>query len=117
MIRAQASIYSSTPTWHGFGAVVLPTAVTAFLWATSPNNVAFEAGLSSFVLLSLAVWSYEGWKSRGVSLFPLFSLIAAAYWVYYGLPLFWGDRFAYGVAGTRVLTETAITQTMLLTTT
>jgi hypothetical protein len=94
--------------------VAVPAGVTGFLFLTSSNEVNFEQGAIAFALLLIPWFGYLRWKTERRSGLPLYAMIAFAYWVYYGVPLFWEDRNALnagsasfkltGEAATQVLT-------------
>ena len=69
-----------------------PTTVTALLWSTSANDVSLLSWLSALFLLVFSWGSYCVWKSKRNTSLPLFSLLAFMYWIYYAIPLFWGNR-------------------------
>lgn len=95
---------------------LMPLAGTAFLWFTSPNDISLLQGAVAYVLMFLPWASYCRWKEAPVEELPIFPLIAFAYWLYYAVPMFWGDRNALGIwrAG-RLLSEDAVTDAMLMT--
>jgi hypothetical protein len=71
-----------------------PAAVTGFLWLTSPNDVSIVQAAAGFVLILMPWISYQRWRKLKQTEVPLFSMIAGMYWLYYALPLFWGDRYS-----------------------
>jgi hypothetical protein len=81
-------------------------AVTTLLWVTSPNPVDFEAGLYAFLLLLIPWGSFLCWRLSGRRQLPLFAMIAGAYWLYFGVPLFWGSRGFIGAAAFATITPT-----------
>ncbi|MDX6692478.1 MAG: hypothetical protein QOF02_81 [Blastocatellia bacterium] len=92
-----------------------PAFVTLFLWSTSPNDITIIQAVSGFILLLMPWTTYRKWRKLKETEVPLFSLIAGIYWLYYALPLFWGDRYA--VANFKqglAITEEAVTVSMLL---
>ena len=106
--------YSVTHTGGRVALVLLPPlAFTVFLWLTRANEISFLAGLSAFFLLVFAWGSYCGWKSRQNTSLPLFSVLAFMYWIYYAMPLFWGDRKPVQI-GIRIASEQSIERAMLL---
>ena len=76
-----------------FGSLLLPSvAVTGLLWWTSTNPVEISAGVFAFLLLLIPWGSYLCWRQVSRSALPIFSMVAGAYWVYFALALFWGQR-------------------------
>jgi len=62
-----------------------------FLYWTSANRVTpVQFGLSS-LLLYFPWLTYINWRKGGRSELPIFAIISAMYFLYYGLPMFWGD--------------------------
>lgn len=95
--------------------ILPPAIITGFLWLTSPNPVTIIQAAAGFILMMMPWTTYRKWRQLKETEVPLFSLIAGIYWLYYALPLFWGDRYAIsnfkqGIA----ITEEAITAAMLM---
>jgi hypothetical protein len=91
-----------------------PLVVTGLLWWSSPHNVnAVQAGCA-FLLMFIAWYSYQMWKRRKDETLPLFSMLAGAHWIYFGLPLFWGGRSLYTIWGEVFPSEDAITTAMVM---
>ena len=89
--------------------------ITLFLWLTALNQIAFATGTAAFLLLLAAWWSYWNWRSTGFRGLPLFAAVTAMYWLYFGIPLFYGDRRALDWKHPfRQVHEDAVTETMLL---
>jgi len=70
--------------------------------------------LTTWFMAVVAVASYQAWKRRPEGL-PLFSGMVTAYWVFFGVQLFWGNRRSpewrsFG----RLISDQAVTETMLL---
>lgn len=74
--------------------IVPPMVATGFLWFTSPNDITVIQGVAGFILLLMPWTTYQKWRKLRETEVPLFSLIAGIFWLYYILPLFWGDRIA-----------------------
>lgn len=92
-----------------------PAVITIFLWLTSPNGVTFVQFLAGFIMLLMPWASYQRWKKVKQTEVPLFSMIASMYWLYYVLPLFWGDRFSVSTFKQGIdITDEAITTSILL---
>jgi len=88
----------------------LPFGVTLFLWFTRTSEVTFAETLLAAGLIYIPWHSYLQWVKRGEERIPVFAMVSFVYWVYYGLPLFWGDRIIsdiYSPTG-RELAESSI---------
>jgi hypothetical protein len=72
------------------GAIV-PIAAAAFLWATRSNEVSLVNWLLTLALITVPWNAYLNWRSQGRPELPLFGMIAFMYFLYYGVPMFWGD--------------------------
>src|SRR6266436_6253279 len=70
----------------------VPTIITLALWATSSFEITLVEILVAFALLYIPWSAFIQWKSRGQSQLPVFSMVAFMYWLYYAVPVFWGDR-------------------------
>ena len=87
------------------GALLVPPVVaTALLWLTSPNPVETQGGIYAFVLLLIPWGSYLCWRQGRRDELPIFAMVAAAYWVYFALALFWGQRGFVGAAAFAMIT-------------
>src|SRR6266700_4227427 len=75
-------------------ALVGSAVITLGLWRTSQQAVTLAQGLASYLLLLFAWWSYRDWKKGRSPGLPLFSFMTMMYWVFFGVSLFWGDRWA-----------------------
>ena len=93
--------------------LAIPFFGTAFFWLTSPNDISVVQGGMAFLLLALPFWLYWDWRRSGYQRLPLFAVVTAMYWLYFGLQLFWGSRLSMGHRG-RLVSEAAVTSTMLL---
>jgi hypothetical protein len=69
-----------------------PVVATAVLRATSANPIETAAVVYAFLLLLMPWGSYLCWRQGRREDLPIFAMIAGAYWVYFALPLFWGER-------------------------
>ena len=94
--------------------VGVPLLVTAFLWATGSNELSISEILAALVLLWIPWASYQQWYRGSRLELPLFSLVAAMYWVAYAVPLFWSSPVIGLVTGSHRLSESAIAQSMYL---
>lgn len=113
----------STPSFRKSGARLLiaphvflgPSFITVFMWVSSLNPVPAVQGLASFLLLFFAWWSYWYWQQTVCNGLPLFSAIAVMYWLYFAVPLFWGNRYVLNWRHPgRLLTNSAVSEAMLL---
>lgn len=94
--------------------VGVPVLLTAFLAYTSSNNISvMQAGLA-FVLCWVPWQAYRSWLRSDRNNIPLFAMLAAMLWLAYAVPLFWAKHEVTGVFGARVLSESAITDSMYL---
>ena len=117
-----AGVVREAPLRHARKAHLLPTAdvllgpaaVTALLWFTRLNEVSIVQSIAAFVLLLLTWVSYRRWQRSERRGLPLFSAVAAMYWLYYGLQVFWGDRRAIDWRTYREVSSAAVTQALLL---
>ena len=91
-----------------------PAGLTLLLWFTGRNEVSGLQCLAAFLLLLFPAWSYHYWQQTGGRGLPLFSAVAAMYWLYFVLHLFWGDRFALDWRRARLVGNAAVTEVMLL---
>ena len=92
-----------------------PMAITLLLWRTSPHHISILQLTAAFLLLAFPWCSYIHWQKTGRRGLPLFSGVAAIYWLYFAAPLFWGDRWVPGWRNsTRQVADAAVTQTLLL---
>lgn len=92
----------------------VPSLVTAFLWMTSSNQLSGPQLFAAFVLCWIPWASYQQWYRGTRQEIPLFSLIAAMYWLAYAMPLFWGSDTIGLVTGPHRISEQALTRSMYL---
>lgn len=92
----------------------VPLLVTAFLWATGSTELSLSEILAALILCWIPWASYQQWYRGSRQEIPLFSMIAAMYWVAYALPLFWSSHTIGLVTGNHRLSEQAIAQSMYL---
>ncbi|HKO60328.1 MAG TPA: hypothetical protein VJV03_04135 [Pyrinomonadaceae bacterium] len=71
--------------------ISLPVAVMSFLWLARANEVTAVQWVLAFGLMFLTWWAYLDWRERGRPELPMFAMISFMYFLYYGIPLFWGD--------------------------
>lgn len=97
--------------------ILPPILVTGFLWLTSPNNISIIEATAGFIMILMPWVSFRRWRQLKQTEVPLFSMVSGMYWMYYALPLFWGDR--HGVSSFSAgmdITEEAITASMIMAT-
>jgi hypothetical protein len=92
----------------------VPSLATAFLWATGSNKLSISEILAALILCWIPWASYEEWYRGSRQDLPLFSLVAAMYWVAYAVPLFWSSHTIGLVNGNHRLSELAISRSMYL---
>lgn len=95
--------------------LIPPVVTTTVLWMMSPHQV--ELGSVFFALLLIAMpWgSYVLWRASRHPGLPVFAFVSGAYWLYFALPMFMGNR-TLALAGARYIPgEDVIAQTMALT--
>ena len=71
--------------------LAVPAAITYFLWTTRSNEVTPVELLLSLGLIFVPWQTYLLWRRKGREELPLFSILASMYFLYYAIPLFWGD--------------------------
>ena len=71
--------------------IILPLVTMTFLWITRANDVTSLQWVFSFGLLFLPWQAYLNWRRRGRPELPLFGMISFMYFLYYAVPMFWGD--------------------------
>lgn len=92
-----------------------PTLITIFLWATSENDVSVWSVGIALVLLCLPWFSYQEWRKTDREELPLFAMISSIYWLYYGFPLFWGERTVLQAVGNDlIISEGSINLAMVM---
>lgn len=69
----------------------LPLATMSALWVTRSNDVSLVQLSWAIALLGLPWHAYLDWRSRGRPELPLFAMISFMYFLYYAVPMFWGD--------------------------
>lgn len=69
----------------------LPLAIMVFLWLTRSNEVSWLQWILALGLVFLPWQSYLSWRREERQELPLFGMIALMYFLYYAIPLFWGD--------------------------
>ena len=70
----------------------VPSILTLALWLTSSLDITIVEILVSFTLLYIPWHAFVSWKRRGKDQLPVFSMVVFMYWLYYAVPVFWGDR-------------------------
>lgn len=71
--------------------ISVPLATMIFLWLTRTNDLSLVQWALSFGLLFLPWQAYLKWRRRNRPELPLFGIISFMYFLYYAVPLFWGD--------------------------
>jgi hypothetical protein len=71
--------------------VSLPAILIYILWVTTVNVVTPIQITLTFVLGIIPWQAYLSWRRGPREKFPLFSMIAAMYFLFYAVPTFWGD--------------------------
>src|SRR5207249_10398364 len=84
----QVTVTDIPPAWL----LVPPVAATGFLWAMSTNELETSAVVYAFFLMIIPWGSYLYWQQGRRDRLPLFAMVSGAYWVYFALALFWGQR-------------------------
>jgi hypothetical protein len=81
--------------------VAFPVLVTALVSLTGAGTATLLQTLLSFVLLQIAWASWVSWKAkpRAEKDFPFFAIVAAMFWLAYGLPLFWSREESWNIGG------------------
>jgi hypothetical protein len=94
----------------------LPIVGTLFLWLSRADEVDLIQGTLAFLLLLMPWSAYLRWRNGTRDRLPLFALLSLMYWLYYAVPLFWGDRVISDVSTPlgRELPDEAFTTTMAL---
>src|ERR1043165_8060038 len=94
-LRRPASAVALKQRFPVLARIFLPPLLgTTFLWLTSPNDISPVQWFAAFILLCAPWGSYCQWNAVKRGDLPLFAMIGFIFWLYYGFPLFWGDRFA-----------------------
>ncbi|MBZ5631319.1 MAG: hypothetical protein LAO06_20895, partial [Acidobacteriia bacterium] len=90
--------------------VVFPVLVTALASLTGAGTATLLQTTLSFALLQIAWASWVSWKAKPPAEkdFPLFAIIAAMFWLAYGLPLFWYREQSWRFAGSFASAEGVI---------
>lgn len=89
-----------------------PLLLTVLFSFLSPYRITILQGFLAYLLLVIPWTSYLAWRRGLRREVPLFALIAAAHWVYFAQPLFWGDRSLTGMAD--VAPDALITATLAM---
>ena len=93
-----------------------PVIVTLIIWATGTRRATLLQTVLAYLLLQFAWGYWVHWKQKpdGEKDFPLFTVIAAMYWLAYGLPIFWNLRDAWTLRSPRPLTEAGVARALTL---
>jgi hypothetical protein len=94
--------------------ILPPLVLTAILWATHLTPVSpFQAALG--LALAYFPWvTYLHWKRSSDTGFPLLTAVSFVYWLFYAVPLFWGDRLSLRIGAVSYVTDSSVTQSMIM---
>src|SRR5579872_113131 len=93
---------------------LVPLGVTGVLYGTRVTDVSAVDVACALLLASMPWAAYVRWRRGGRSLLPLFALVAGIYWLYFAVPLFWGDRLSPALYGPRYVSSDSVTSAMLM---
>lgn len=93
--------------------ISLPTLVTTFLYWTSENPLTNSQVFCAWLLLCIPWHSFCTWRETNTKRLPLFSMLSFIHWLYFVLPLFWGNLVSLGIEE-RPLEQTSVTNTMIM---
>jgi hypothetical protein len=99
---------------QALGDLSLPVFLTVLLAHLSAYEVSLTQEVLAFLLCWMPWTSYRRWLQSKRDHIPLFALIATMFWLAYAVPLFWAQHSVSGIFGRRALSESLITQAMLL---
>jgi hypothetical protein len=71
--------------------ISVPLATICFFWLSRSNEVSLTQAALSFALLFLPWQGYLNWRRAARRELPLFGMISFMYFLYYAVPMFWGD--------------------------
>jgi hypothetical protein len=91
-----------------------PALITAFFLVTTLNSISVPQLAAAYGLLLIPWWSYAAWKRQREVALPFLACVAFMFWVFYAVPLFWGDRIRPGLSNTGFVTDDSITASMWL---
>ena len=94
--------------------VGVPLLVTAFFAYTSSYDVSVAQAVAALLLCWMPWAAYRNWLRGDRNKIPLFAFLAAMFWLAYAVPFFWAKHIVTGVFGSRVLPESAITDSLYL---
>ncbi|MEA2173649.1 MAG: hypothetical protein QOD00_1241 [Blastocatellia bacterium] len=96
--------------------IALPPVILTFLLLLTSEYDISVAQLFCALVLSIIPWvAYAKWRGQDRAAVPLFAMISFMYWLYYALPLFWGERLITQAAGAdRTVSEEGVTATMFM---
>jgi hypothetical protein len=111
-LQPRASIIQVSPLML----ILPPLAVTTALWLSSPNSNETGSIVYAFLLLLMPWGSFLCWRQGRREGLPVFSMIGAVYWLFFGVALLWGSRELYLTGSLTYLPpESVVTETMALT--
>lgn len=110
-LASRGKKHTFQPLWY----VVPPCIITGLLWLSSTNAVNTTQTCLAMVLAIVPWIAFLRWRQNPKHLLPLFALISAMYWLYFGVAMFWGDtRFIiFGSKGSYIPESTITTVTLM----
>ncbi|OLE25637.1 MAG: hypothetical protein AUI36_32495, partial [Cyanobacteria bacterium 13_1_40CM_2_61_4] len=94
--------------------VAVPLLVTTFFAYTSSYSISLPQFAAAWLLCWMPWRAYRGWLRGKRQEIPLFALLGAIFWLAYAVPLFWDKHEVGGVFSRRILSETAVTDSLYL---
>ena len=92
----------------------VPAAVTILMWLTASAAVSALEVLCAWILACFPWGVYLSWRKQRQVGAPIFVFVAAMYWLYYAVALFYGDRKAPAYWSTGDVSAASVTQSMVL---
>jgi hypothetical protein len=92
----------------------VPLVLTAILASLSSYEVSLVQSVLAFFLCWMPWVSYRRWLRSDRNNIPLFALLSGMFWLAYAVPLFLSQHIVTGIFGKRVLSETGVTDALLL---
>lgn len=94
--------------------LIPPVLLTAVLWKSGTVPVSSTQATLGLILTYIPWLSYWQWERSTPGRFPLFTAVSFVYWLYYAVPLFWGDRFAPIIGHVAFVSDTSATGAMVM---
>lgn len=82
-----------------------PLCVTGLLWLTRLQDVTWIEVIGSGLLLTFAWVTFRQWRLSGIKYVSVVPVLTFAYWLYFGLAIFWGARRDISIGRGRLITE------------